>query len=1017
MNSPFPLARDLTQTGLARPTRLGSGLMFGLAAVVLVGTACDDTDKGATAGTTVTCAPDTCDIGGVCLDNLAPNPANPCEACIVLVDRTRFSAWDAGTCDDDDACTVADRCDGGSCTGDALSCDDGDPCTEDLCDSPTGECTNTVVSDPDGACGVDPCLASPDCDDDNPCTEDRCEPFEGCVSVPLTGRDAEATVCDDGNACTLGERCIEGTCEPDPSDSPDSADSVVSCDDDDLCTIDVCDPEVGCRNTSIADLCNDDNPCTDEACEPDKGCVYPFNTDPCDDKSLCTASDTCTLGACLGTPVPLDDDNPCTDDLCDPLLGVLHVDNTLPCDDKNACTLGDFCANARCLPGRTPLECDDTNVCTDDACDPLSGCRNDNHTRPCNDVDACTAGDACSGGACLGATVVCNDDNACTADACLPASGCEHTLIVSNPCRPTITITHPPRGATLTEGGTTTNLVARGTVTSGAGPITSLRVNGVSRPVDAQGNWTATITPDHGGNILVVDAVDSFGSTRKKVQSYLWSRAYRHPTTAKNGIVPQGLGLWLDKLAIDDGTRGSPPNDLASILQIALRSFDLAALIPRPVVDNLSAVGERYDIYLNNFSYSPATVTLTSQTGGIRMVGRMNNGSANIRAQRDGCQTTVFGACVTPMPSLITGSASFSSLIITADLDFSVVSNDIRVTVRQSTVQINGLDVQIDGIFGWLGEFILGFFMNDLRNTIQSSFNDQIGPIMGPLVRDALRQLAFQVAFDVPKPSGNGNVPLSLVTDWSSVTCSAEGCAIQLRAGAYTTTKVTPYTNSGVPNRDACGSGTQSLVIPEARILELSLADDTTNQLLFALWRGGLLEFPVPAAWLTGVDLAQYGITNLTMVVSGMLAPTVSDCSGRGLEAHMGDVKVTASMRLFGQQVDVVIWASVFAGFEFFVSGRELGIRVTNVRRVETEVSVQNPNLITLEPVIADLIRDQVVGQLTSQLGGTQLGTFPLPDIDLAGAISGLPAGTGIRITPETLGRASGNTVVGGRLN
>jgi len=995
-----PLARTYTSS-------VTLALLF-FAALALWGVACDDSDNGTTRGTTRACPPDQCDIDNACLANLSVNPANPCEACIVLVDRTRFVAWDAGACDDTNACTLHDRCDDGFCRGDERTCDDGDPCTDDQCDRPSGECTSTVVSDPDGVCGEDPCLAAPDCDDGNPCTEDRCEPFEGCVSVPLSDRDAEATACDDGNACTLGDRCIEGACEPD---------SVVACDDDDLCTIDVCDPELGCRNTSIANLCNDDNPCTDEACEPDKGCVYPFNSVPCDDRSLCTALDTCTLGACLGAPVPLDDDNPCTDDLCDPLLGVLHVDNTLPCDDKNACTLGDLCANARCLPGRTPLECDDINVCTDDACDPLIGCRNNNHTRACNDADACTASDACSGGECLGQTVVCNDGNACTADACLAASGCQHTLIVSNPCRPTITITHPPRGATLTESGITTNLVARGTVTSGAGPVTSLRVNGVLRPVDAQGSWTATINPAHGGNILVVDAVDSFGSTRKKVQSYLWSRAYRHPTTAKNGIVPQGLGLWLDKLAIDDGTRGSPPNDLASIMQIALRSFDLAALIPRPVVDNLSAVGERYDIYLNSFTYSPATVTLTPQTGGIRMIGRMNNGSANIRAQRDGCQTTVFGACVTPMPSLITGRATFSSLVITADLDLSVVSNDIRVTVRQSTVQINGLDIQIDGIFGWLGEFILGFFMNDLRNTIQSSFNSQIGPIMGPLVRDALRQLAFQTSFNVPKPSGNGNVPLSLVTDWNSVTCTIEGCAIELRAGAYTSTKVTPYTNSGVPNRDACGSGTQNLIIPQARILELSLADDTTNQLLFALWRGGLLEFPVPASWLSGVDVAQYGITNLTMIVSGMLAPTVSDCAGRGLEAHMGDVKVTAGMRLFGQQVDVVVWASVFAGFEFFVSGRELGIRVTTVRRVETEVAVQNPNLITLEPVIADLIRDQVVGQLTSQLGGTQLGTFPLPDIDLAGALSGLPAGTGIRITPETLGRSSGNTVVGGRLN
>ena len=982
--------------------------------------ACSEDEGQRTPGTVKACEPDQCDLGGVCLDNLARSPDDPCRGCLVAIDRSRLSPMDNASCDDGDACTTGDLCTGGACRGTALACDDGDACTLDACDN--GACTHTPAASE--AC-ADPCIKGPDCDDGNPCTEDRCAAYEGCVHTPLgtvlvAGGDEagesdpaapsepEEVACDDGDACTTGERCVAGEC---------LARDVTACDDGDLCTLDVCDPELGCQYRSIADLCEDDNPCTDERCEPDEGCVYPFNTVACDDQSACTVSDQCQSGVCRGTALPLDDDNPCTDDLCDPAIGIVHIDNSLPCDDKNACTLGDFCDGGLCLSGRLPLECGDGNVCTDDSCSPLVGCINADHTRPCDDTNACTANDTCGAGTCTGSTVSCDDDNACTTDACLPSSGCQQTLIVSNPCRPTIVITHPPRGATLTETETSTQLVARGTVTSGAGPITSLRVNGVVRPVDAQGNWTATISPEHGGNFLVVEAVDSFGSTRKKVQSYLWSRGYRHPTTAKNGIVPQGVGVWLDKLAIDDGSRTNPPNDLASILQIALRAFDLAALIPRPVVNNLDAGIEYYDIYLNNFTYSPATVSLTAQNGGIRLVARMNNGRTNIVADRDGCRTTVFGACVSPLPSRITGTVTFSSIVITADLDLSVVSNDVRVTVRQSSVQITGLDVQIDGIFGWLAEFILDFFLDDLRTTIQNQFNAQIAPVIGPLVRDGLRQLAFQVAFDVPKLSGAGSVPLSLVTDWSAITCNAEGCDIRLRAGAYTPNKVTPYTNSGVPNRDACGSGTQTLVLPMNRTLELSLADDTVNQLLFAIWRGGLLEFPVPASWLVGADLASYGISELTMVASGLLAPTLSDCGGRGLEAHIGDLKLTANLRLFGQQVSVVIWASARAGFEFFVSGRELGVRLTSIRRVETEVEVQNPNLISLEAVIADLIEEQVIGQLTSQLGGNQLGTFPLPDIDLSGAISGLPAGTGIRITPEILTRSLGNTIVGGRLN
>jgi len=977
------------------------------------------------------CAPDQCDVAGVCRDHLEVNPGNPCEACVVLIDRSRFSAWDAaGICDDGNACTTGDACQLGRCTGIPFACDDGDPCTSDRCDGATGAC----AADPDVAkCGADPCLvlapgalegeapAAPDCDDDDPCTDDRCEPWVGCVHDPVAPDAGLAVACDDGDVCTRDDACRDGMCE---------GKVAIDCDDDDLCTIDVCEPAVspaaavpgepatadtgGCRNTSIARLCEDDNPCTDARCDPERGCVYPFNSDPCDDRNACTARDTCSGGACLGTVVSPDDQNPCSDDACDPALGVINLPNRLPCTDGNACTLGDVCADAACVPGPTPLACDDLNGCSDDACLPASGCAFTDHDRPCSDASRCTAGDVCQGGACVGAVVDCDDDNACTTDACAPATGCAHQLIVSDPCRPTIVVTYPPRGATLTEAASQTITVS-GQVDSGAGPITSLRINNVVTAVAANGTFSRAITPTHGGNILVITAADSFGSTRKLVQSFLWSRAYRQPTTPKSGIVSDGVGIWLDKVAIDDGSRASPPNDLASILQIALRTFDIAGLIPRPAANNLNAgsVVGIYDIYVNNLTYSPPTAQLWPQAGGIHMRGRISNGRADIRASKQ-CSAGFFDCWG---PGTITGTMTFTSIVIDVDLDLSVVNNDIRVTVRSSTVVINGVDIQIDGAFGWLVEFIIGFFEDDLVATIEDQFNAQLAPVIGPLVRDGLRALAFQVGLDIPKVQGGGTIPVDLVTDWRSVSCDAEGCRIVLRAGAYTDPKRTPYTNSGIPHRDACGNGTQGLTIPMAKILELSLSDDTLNQLLFALWRGGLLEFPVPAAWLQGVDVAQYGITNLTLTLSGMLAPTASDCGGSGLDAHVGDVKISARMKLFGQNVDVVVWASIVAGLQLYLDGRDIGIRMTGIERAETEVTVVQPNLISLEPVITNLIEDQVLDGLVAALGGGQLGSFPLPDIDLSGAIAGLPAGTGITIVPETITRAGGNTIAGGRLD
>ncbi|MFT7578844.1 MAG: hypothetical protein ACI9MR_000505, partial [Myxococcota bacterium] len=206
--------------------------------------------------------------------------------------------------------------------------------------------------------------------------------------------------------------------------------------------------------------------------------------------------------------------------------------------------------------------------------------------------------------------------------------------------------------------------------------------------------------------------------------------------------------------------------------------------------------------------------------------------------------------------------------------------------------------------------------------------------------------------------------------------------------------------------------------IPENRVLELVLADDTLNQILYAAWRGGLLEFPVPDAWLQGADLSMFGITDLDLTVSGLLAPTAGDCAGPGgLKAHIGDLKIEASLSLFGTPLDVDIWVSLIADVDIAEVDGELTIAIDAIDRVETEVVVEQPDLIAAEGAIKDLIEEQLLSGLLDTIGGQELGAIPLPDIDLSGAIPGLPAGTGIRIVPQVLYRQGGNTIVGGRLN
>jgi len=150
-------------------------------------------------------------------------------------------------CDDDNACTEIDTCDGnGSCeSGAPLACDDGAFCTGvETCDPGSGCLAGTPPATDDGvACTVDSCnevddvvVHTPDdalCDDGLYCNGgETCDAIADCQSgVPPTT--------DDGVACTVD------SCD-DANDSIVHAEDDLLCDDADVCTADSCDAIADC---------------------------------------------------------------------------------------------------------------------------------------------------------------------------------------------------------------------------------------------------------------------------------------------------------------------------------------------------------------------------------------------------------------------------------------------------------------------------------------------------------------------------------------------------------------------------------------------------------------------------------------------------------------------------------------------------------------------------------------------------------------------------------------------------
>ena len=436
--------------------------------------------------------------GGSCVGMLLVcDDANPCTTdfcdpamCVCvhvpIPGCTPCFAPDGTPCDDGSLCTTGDVCLGSVCTGASRACDDGNPCTTDTCNPANGWCVyapgnaacsdgnpcttddhcGTVCGEYAEGCGIGSCVGGGYCDDCL-CTEPCGPQPPGIPAGPSCDCCFSSSCGEVTPGCGPG-RCQEGSyCDGCQCYSPESEISRACCSaaacvgteptdcrDDNICTVDSCDPTVpgGCVHVHDDQaMCDDNNPCTRDVCNPATGCEYyeivpecdpcmicicdptmgdviiGCTSEPCDDQNAATTNDTCggvpPYCLCQGTPIDCSDGNICTDDYWDVNVGgCVHVPNTLPCDDGLACTVNDTCTNGLCIG--THLPWDDGNPCTEDGCIPASGVY---HLplpdgTPCDDGDPCTVGDACLNVVCVGGPK-CFDGKTCTDDVCAPVTG------------------------------------------------------------------------------------------------------------------------------------------------------------------------------------------------------------------------------------------------------------------------------------------------------------------------------------------------------------------------------------------------------------------------------------------------------------------------------------------------------------------------------------------------------------------------------------------------------------------
>ncbi len=416
-------------------------------------------------------APGTCLVGGACVGAGQTAPSNLCAVCdpaanpnawtpVVCADSdpcTSDACLPQGgcvhvpnataPCDDGDACTVDDACDGqGACVGAPMdcsslagpcvvascsagqckaqvtpgaACDDGDACTpSSTCDG-AGSCVGT--SDP--AIPGCPCVLDVQCSDGLGCTEDTCGADGTCRSEVKAGH------------CLIG-----GVCFTVGSKSPTS-----------VCS--TCAPQVDPEGWTEV-TCDDGNPCTDDLCKAQSGCEFvPDDGNPCSDGLACSDDDHCEAGVCVGTCGECSKDADCKGPApaCMKLACVDHDCVAVPdagadgaaCEDGAWCTVGDVCAAGQCVAG-APRSCPADGACLEGSCDEQTDACVTTPVAPgtaCDDGASCTDQDVCDlAGVCVGVP-----GSACT---CTTAADCDDGLFCNGVevCGPTGVCKqgHPP---------------------------------------------------------------------------------------------------------------------------------------------------------------------------------------------------------------------------------------------------------------------------------------------------------------------------------------------------------------------------------------------------------------------------------------------------------------------------------------------------------------------------------------------------------------------------------------------
>ncbi|MBI5511020.1 MAG: hypothetical protein HY903_19840 [Deltaproteobacteria bacterium] len=589
---------------------------------------------------------------------------------------------------------------------------------------------------------------------------------------------------------------------------------------------------------------------------------------------------------------------------------------------------------------------------------------------------------------------------------------------------PVVVITDPARDATVIAGSTDDAvLMVKGYVADTTSAVTSVHVGDLALSIRAsteRQTFTVPFTSRWGLSVVTARATDACGNAGWVAHPFHRSPTVAAPATsaATAAAITEAMHAQVSQPFLDDHNRADL-NDLASVAQAALSTFDPNQTMPRgfllvdsparacdgcptgsTFVDLGLQVARDPDNAASIVFGAPRIDRLQLVAGGVEFALHLGRADLPLRIQARLEECTL--GCSASQTATLHGWAGIGSLDVSGRIMVDVASGAVNASVNGLAFETVGAYVDLDcGILDSVCDQITSRVVASAVSSIQSQATQMVSEQLSPLVKSALASAGITQSISLPAPAF---ATVSINVQPSRLSLCGQNVGLGVPAACTNhpatpaffdlalATKVFPSRRGASIPTNAAGAlvygGGSTTFDAATTSFGLGVRYDFVNSLFWAMWYAGGLEIP-------DLKAALGAAAGLDGSLAVGLAPVIMPgTNGSLFDIGIGDIKLDAQADLAalqgipsaaGQPIDISLSASLVVGVELGVDDATgtLRMTVTDTSRIYFQVDSVGDRAYAavLGKALSDLLARELPKFLDQIISQVQLPAFNLKDV------------------------------------